>query len=74
VKQNDGTYEVKQGAGKPQFIMGAGIDLGYDLGKKERIRRIFLGYDVRMQMPFVQSYVPLLPNGAFFIGFQFNLK
>jgi len=74
IMQSDGTYIVKQGAGKPQFIVGAGIGLGYDLGKDEHIRRIFLGYDIRMQIPFVKSYVPVLPNGALYIGFQFNLE
>jgi len=74
VMQPDGTYITKQGAGKPQFIVGAGIGFGYDLGKDEHIRRVFLGYDVRMQMQFVKSYVTVLPNGALFIGFQFNLE
>jgi len=74
VMQPDGTYIAKQGAGKPQFIVGAGLGFGYNLGKDENIRRIFLGYDVRMQIPFVKSYVTVLPNGALYIGFQFNLK
>ncbi len=74
VMQSDGTYVTKQGAGKPQFIAGAGIGFGYDLGRDDNIRRIFLGYDVRMQMSFVKSYVPLLPNGALYIGFQFSIK
>jgi hypothetical protein len=74
VMQPDGTYQAKQGAGKPQFLAGAGIGIGYNLGKNEQIRRLFLGYDVRMQMPFVKSYVPLEPNGALYIGFQFNLE
>ncbi|MEN8224491.1 MAG: hypothetical protein ABFS05_03945 [Bacteroidota bacterium] len=70
----DGTYSAKQGAGKPQFVVGAGIGFGYDLGKDDHIRRLILGYDVRLQMPFVRNYVSLLPNGALFIGFQFNLE
>ncbi len=74
IQQDDGTYIAKQGGGKPQFIAGAGIGFGYNLGDDERVRRIFIKYDFRLQMPFVKSYVPLLPNGALALGFQFNLK
>lgn len=74
VFQSDGTYVVRQGFGKPQFITGAGIGLGYNLGGDKRIRRIFLNFDFRVQMPFVKSYVPLLPNGALSLGMQFNIK
>jgi len=74
VQNPDGTYMAKKGGGKSQFISGAGIGLGYDLGKDTHIRRIILNYDFRMQLPFVRGYVPLLPNGALGIGFQFNLK
>lgn len=72
--QSDGTYKEKKGIGKPQFIVGAGIGVGYDFGKENRLRRIFLNYDMRLQMPFVKSYVPILPNGAFSLGIQFNIQ
>jgi hypothetical protein len=72
--QSDGTYKAKKGIGKPQFIAGAGIGVGYDFGKVNRIRRIFINYDMRLQMPFVKSYVPLLPNGALSLGIQFNIQ
>lgn len=74
VLQDDGTYIAKKGFGKPQFITGAGIGIGYNFGDENRIRRIFLNYDVRIQMPFVKSYVTLLPNGALGLGVQFNLE
>lgn len=74
VRQSDGTYVSKKGAGKPQFITGAGFAFGYNFGKDDRIRRLFLGYDFSLQMPFVKSYVTLLPNGALYIGFQLNLQ
>jgi len=72
--QSDGTYKEKKGIGKPQFIAGVGIGVGYDLGKENRMRRIFLNYDMRLQMPFVKSYVPVLPNGALSLGIQFNIQ
>ena len=74
VFESDGTYTYKMGFGKPQFIIGAGLGFGYNFGDENRIRRIFLNYDVRLQMPFVKSYVTLLPNGALSLGMQFNLE
>ena len=74
VPQSDGTYIAKKGFGKPQFITGAGVGFGYNFGNDTRLRRIFLNYDVRLQMPFVKSYVTLLPNGALGLGMQFSLN
>jgi hypothetical protein len=74
VFQSDGSYKAKKGIGKPQFIAGAGLGFGYDLGYERQQRRIFLNYDFRIQMPFVKSYVPLLPNGILSAGFQFTLN
>jgi len=73
VRLPDGTWEDRSGGGKPQFIFGAGLGLGYNLGSAEKLRRLFLAYDVRMQMPFVSGYVPLLPNGALLLGLQFSM-
>ncbi|MBX7204346.1 MAG: hypothetical protein K1X81_02875 [Bacteroidia bacterium] len=36
--------------------------------------RIFITYQLWMQMPFVKNYVPLLPNTALHIGYAFTLK
>jgi len=74
VFQSDGTYIAKKGFGKPQFITGAGAGFGYNLGSAEKLRRIFVNYDVRLQMPFVRNYVTLLPNGALSLGFQMNIE
>lgn len=74
VLQSDGTYKARQGLGKPQFITGVGAGLGYNFGSETKLRRIFLNYDIRLQMPFVKSYVTLLPNGALSIGMQFTLS
>lgn len=74
ILNSDGTYRAKKGFGKPQFLTGAGLGIGYNLGDAKKIRRIFIDYDVRIQMPFVKSYVTLLPNGTLSLGFQFNLE
>lgn len=73
VFQSDGTYKAKKGFGKPQFITGAGLGFGYNLGSEKNMRRIFMNYDVRLQMPFVKNYVTLLPNGTLSLGMQFTL-
>ena len=74
VLQNDGTYVYKKGFGKPQFITGLGGGAGYNFGKEGKLRRVFINYDIRLQMPFVKSYVTLLPNGALALGLQFTLR
>jgi len=73
VRQTDGSWDVKRGMGEPRFVAGAGIGIGYDAGYHYNIRRIFINYDFRLQMPFVRSYVPLLPNGLLSVGLQFTL-
>jgi hypothetical protein len=73
VIQPDGSYSVKKGIGKPQFVTGAGVGIGYDAGYHYNIRRIFINYDFRLQMPFIDSYVPILPNGLLSVGLQFTL-
>jgi hypothetical protein len=74
VLQSDGTYLAKKGFGKPQFLTGAGMGFGYNLGDGNKLRRIFINYDFRIQMPFVKSYVTMLPNGTLSLGLQFTLR
>ncbi len=74
VMQSDGTYVAKKGFGKPQFLTGLGLGVGYNFGSNDKLRRLFLNYDIRLQMPFVKNYVTLLPNGTLSVGMQFNLK
>lgn len=73
VQDDNGNYQESKGIGKPQFIFGAGTSIGYRFEPSLKIKRIFLSYDVRMQLPFVKSYVTLLPNGALSLGCQFAL-
>ncbi|MHC1773881.1 MAG: hypothetical protein AB9834_00575 [Lentimicrobium sp.] len=73
VMQQNGSWKSEKGSGKPQFVAGAGIGAGYDAGYHYNIRRIFINYDFRLQMPFVKSYVTLLPNGLLSVGLQFSL-
>jgi hypothetical protein len=74
VLQDDGTYKAKKGFGKPQFVAGLGIGAGYNFGTAEKLKRLFVAYDLRLQMPFVKSYVTLLPNGSLSLGMQFTIR
>ncbi|MGE5356943.1 MAG: hypothetical protein ACM3PT_11960 [Deltaproteobacteria bacterium] len=69
-----GKYKESKGIGRPQFIFGAGTAVGYRFNTGSRLQRVFLAFDIRMQMPFVKSYVTILPNGALSIGCQFKIN
>jgi hypothetical protein len=73
IQDDNDKYKESKGIGKPQFIFGAGTSVGYRFEPSLRIKRIFLSYDIRMQLPFVKSYVTMLPNGALSLGCQFTL-
>ncbi|HLO90149.1 MAG TPA: hypothetical protein VK172_03185 [Lentimicrobium sp.] len=72
-RQENGTWDYNRGLGRAYFVGGAGVGLGYDAGYRYNVRRFFVNYDFRLQMPFVRSYVPLLPNGILSVGMQFTL-
>lgn len=74
VMGDDRKYKESKGIGKPQFIFGAGAGIGYRFDQDKMIKRVFLAYDVRMQLPFVKSYVTMLPNGALSLGCQFTIS
>lgn len=64
----DGTYHKKTNLGRPQFMASGALGLSYLLPKGQNPPRFFLDYQFFLQMPFVKSYVPLLPNTALHIG------
>lgn len=66
----DGVYHNKNTWGRAQFTAGATIGIGYSLRQDWRI---FIQSQFYIQAPFVREYVPLLPNHAFHLGFQFPL-
>lgn len=72
-RAENGVWQSSKGAGRGYFVTGAGIGVGYDAGYRYNIRRFFINYDFRLQMPFVRTYVPLLPNGILSVGMQFTL-
>jgi len=74
VLNENGQYEASKGWGKSQFVLGAGTSIGFTPKSTGRLKRVFLAYDIRMQMPFVKSYVTILPNGALSLGCQFTIN
>jgi hypothetical protein len=66
---DDGEYANNKGVGRMQAQATFAIGASY-LVKKGDIKspRLFTSYQQRVQMPFVKSYVPLLPYNSFYIG------
>ncbi len=66
----DGTYDRKFNFGRAQFMADFVIQLGYEFRRDNPID-VFLNYQFFMQMPFVNEYVPILPNSALHVGVAF---
>lgn len=71
--RRDGMWVKGFNPARGYFVAGAGVGLGYDAGYRYNVRRVFVNYDFRLQMPFVKNYVPVLPNGIVSVGMQFTL-
>lgn len=68
-QNNNGDYVKAKGIGRPQATASFAIGFGYT-PNLHSIRPItfFTSYQQRVQLPFVKSYVPLLPYNSFLIG------
>lgn len=65
----NGEYASNKGMGRMQAIATVGIGTGYIINTRvAKPVRLFITYQQRVQMPFVKSYVPLLPYNSFMIG------
>lgn len=74
-KLEDGRYVKKANWGRPQIIGSASLDLGYDFQVKQQLPlKLFLQYQFWIQTPFVNKYVPLLPNTALHLGVVYTFK
>lgn len=72
---SDGEYKNNKGVGRMQATASFDIGLNYILTPgDQRPIRIFIIYQQRVQMPFVKSYVPLLPYNTFMIGVSRPIK
>lgn len=65
----NGDYENDKGVGRVQVNACFGIGAGYELHPSSPTSlKLFINYQQRLQMPFVKSYVPVLPYNSFLIG------
>lgn len=65
----DGAYRQKNFKGRHQLMAGLNLSLGYSFQKKMKLPLdAFLGYQFWVQSPFVNKYVPVLPNNSVHIG------
>ncbi len=72
---SEGEYENNKGVGRMQATASFGIGLNYVLTPASaRPVKVFAIYQQRLQMPFVKSYVPLLPYNIFMIGASRPIK
>ncbi|MBW6492198.1 MAG: hypothetical protein K0B15_13505 [Lentimicrobium sp.] len=69
----DGTWKSETRPQRNYLITGIGTGIGYDAGYRYNVRRIYLNYDYRLQLPFSSAYVANLPNGILTLGLQFTL-
>lgn len=62
------TYKKKTNLGRPQAMAGGAFGFSYTQEKAVKPLRFFVDYQFYLQMPFVKSYVPLLPNALLHVG------
>lgn len=71
----NGDYKNNKGIGRVQAIAAFGIGAGYTIyPSTNKPLKFFINYQQRIQMPFVKSYVPLLPYNSFMIGISKPLR
>ena len=72
---DDGVYVNNKGIGRMQAMATFGLGLGYTINPSaKKPITVFTIYQQRIQMPFVRSYVPLLPYNSFMIGIKKSIK
>lgn len=67
----DGIYENKSNFGRSQLMVSTALGLRYMLSDQNDGPELFLTMQCFLQMPFIKSYVPVLPNTAYHIGVSF---
>jgi hypothetical protein len=76
LKLNDqGVYVNNKGIGRMQAMATFGLGLRYTFNPSaKKPVAMFTIYQQRLQMPFVRSYVPLLPYNSFILGIKKSIK
>ncbi len=70
---SNGDYENDKGVGRMQAMLVFNISAGYTFNTKKSIS-IYTLYQQRIQTPFINSYVPVLPYNSFQLGVKMRLK
>lgn len=71
----NGEYRNNKGIGRGQAMINFSLRASYTINSAgAKPIRIFSQYQQLVQMPFVKSYVPLLPYNSFMIGISWPLK
>lgn len=75
-KLNDqGDYINAKGIGRPQAMVLFSLGAGYQFSRLNRHpMRCFINYQQRLQAPFINSYVPILPYVQLAAGIGFTLE
>ncbi len=68
----DGNYIKKANWGRPQAMAAFSLGISKSLGGSGIVA--FLQYQQRVQLPFIKSYVPLLPSNMLFAGVKMPLN
>jgi hypothetical protein len=64
----DGKYQEKNTVARSQFMASVFLGFAWKLGHDLNSPGIFAGMSCFFQMPFIKSYVPILPNTAWHAG------
>jgi hypothetical protein len=72
---DDGAYVNNKGIGRMQAMATFGLGLRYTFNPSaKKPIAMFTAYQQRLQMPFVRSYVPMLPYNSFILGIKKSIK
>jgi hypothetical protein len=72
---SDGTYKNAKGIGRGQLSLNFTLGAQYNFNKKiQNSTAVFIDYQQLLQMPFIKSYVPLLPYNGIAVGLSIPLK
>ncbi|HEV8508331.1 MAG TPA: hypothetical protein VGQ53_23175 [Chitinophagaceae bacterium] len=72
---DDGVYVNDKGIGRMQAMATFGLGLRYTINPSaKKPVAMFTTYQQRIQMPFVKSYVPMLPYNSFILGIKKSIK
>jgi len=69
----DGVYVKKNSFGRAQFMVSLSLGAGYQVFQSADSPVLFITYQSFLQMPFIKSYVPVLPNTALHLGISIPL-